>query len=357
MTKNKSSYFSLSIFLPTLVVIVFINAFNINIFKDFIHFESFPLKQAIINALYWILISGIITVLIRFNSIKLYEKPMKKFAKATNKVSLGDFTVYVEPIHSPEKYDYLDFMILDFNKMVEELGSVETLKTDFLSNVSHEIKTPLAIIQNYAELLKDDYLSFEKQSEYSQIIYDSTRRLSNLITNILKINKLEKQRIDCHYERYDVCEQVCNCILAYEDLWEKKNLELDVELEEKRYVDLDQELLELVWNNLLSNAIKFSEENGKIRIRQYVAEDSCIVEISDCGCGMSEKTMKHIFDKFYQGDTSHAIQGNGLGLALVSKILPLLNGSISVRSTIGKGSTFTINLPLSSSENEDRTLI
>lgn len=352
MKKNKKFYFSFAIFLPTLITIVFISSLNINIFSNYIQFENFPLKQAIINALYWIIVAALITVLIRYNTIRLYEAPMKTIAEATNRVAHGDFTVYVKTIHTPEKYDYLDYMILDFNKMVEELGSVETLKTDFFSNVSHEIKTPLSIVQNYAELLMHEKITEKQRKEYAEGICNSTKKLSNLITNILKINRLEKQKIDCNYERYDICEQICESILSFEELWDKKKIDIIVDIEDQRYVFLDKELMELVWNNLLSNAIKFTEENGSITIHQYIKDQKCIVEVSDTGCGMSKKTMKHIFDKFYQGDTSHATQGNGLGLALVSKIMNLLNSKISVDSTLGKGTVFIVELPLHAKQIE-----
>lgn len=349
MKRNKLGYFSFVIFIPTLIVIVLINIMNISIFSKYIHFDSFPLIASILNMAYWIIISVLLTVLIRYNTIRLYEKPMKRFAQATKQVAGGDFTVYVEPVHTVEKYDYLDYMIIDFNKMVEELGSIETLKTEFFSNVSHEIKTPLAIIQNYAELLENENLSEMQRQEYVHNIYESVKRLSNLITNILKLNKLEKQNIALNNVSYDLSEQLCQCILNYENLWDQKNIEIEVDIEDRRMIYLDAELMELVWNNLLSNAIKFTEENGHICIKESIENDRCIVSISDSGCGMDEKTQKHIFEKFYQGDTSHATQGNGLGLALVMRVLHILNGSIQVESQVGIGSTFTVSLPMNQS--------
>lgn len=222
MKKDQNRYFSFSIFIPTLIAVVLMNFLNLNIFSSHIHFESVSVTSAIINTIYWIITALFLTFSIRYHSIRLYEKPMKEFAKATNKVARGDFSVYVEPIHTPDKYDYFDFMINDFNKMVEELGSLETLKIDFFSNVSHEIKTPLATISNYATLLCNENLSNEKKLEYANYIEESSQKLSNLITNLLKLNKLEKQGIVFNKRNYDVCEQLCNCVIGFEYHGHKK---------------------------------------------------------------------------------------------------------------------------------------
>ena len=239
-----------------------------------------------------------------------------------------------------------DVLFADFNKMVEALGSIETLKTDFFSNVSHEIKTPLAVIQNHAYLLQKNGISEETRLEYAQAILQATKRLSSLITNMLKLNKLEKQSILPMPEEYNLCEQLCDCALQFEEIWEQKNIEFVVEMEDARNICADEGLLELVWTNLLSNALKFTPEGGTITLRQ-VAEDSCVtVSVTDTGCGMEKETVQRIFDKFYQGDSSHATEGNGLGLALVKRILELSDGSITVESAPGKGSVFTVVLPL-----------
>ena len=295
--------------------------------------------------LYWCLMAAGVTLLISRLARSTYEKPLKQLAQAARQVAGGDFSVYVPPIHSPDKRDYMDDMILDFNKMVAELGSMETLKTDFFSNVSHEIKTPLAAIQNSADLLLRGPLPPE-QGEHAETIARSSRRLNGLITNILKLNKLEKQSIRPAPEPYDLCEQLAECALMFENRWEEKGIDFEAEIEDQATIEADASLLELVWNNLLSNAVKFTPAGGSVTLRQTSTAEAVEVAVSDTGCGMDEKTMEHIFDKFYQGDTSHSSEGNGLGLALVLRILRMVGGDISVSSRPGEGSTFTVKLPV-----------
>lgn len=301
--------------------------------------------QTLIPTIYWTAVAAGLTLFTRKKVKDTYEEPLHRLADATQQVAGGDFSVYVPTIHTADRLDYLDVMILDFNKMVEELGSVETLKTDFVSNVSHEMKTPIAVIKNYAELLQMKNASDGEKAEYARNIEEAAGHLSALISNILKLNKLENQRIDPEIESYDLCGQLEECILQYEELWDEKELELEVDMEEKAVIQADPSLMELVWNNLLSNAIKFTEQGRKVTVRQATEAEYVEVSVSDTGCGMSKESIRHIFDKFYQGDTSHSKEGNGLGLALVKRILVLMNGDIQVVSQEGKGSTFTVKLP------------
>lgn len=301
--------------------------------------------QSIVPMVYWGMVAVALTLFTRRKIRAAYEEPMHKLAEATKKVANGDFSVYVSTLHTQDKWDYLDVMITDFNKMVEELGSIETLKTDFVSNVSHEMKTPIAIIKNYAELLKAEHMTEEQRKEYAENIEGAAVRLSNLISNILRLNKLENQRIVPERETYDVCRQLCECILQFEDAWDEKKIELETEIEDAAMVEADESLLELVWNNLLSNAIKFTEPGGTVAVKQTSDKKYVKISVSDTGCGMSRDSINHIFDKFYQGDTSHSKEGNGLGLALVKRVLELLDGDIQVSSEPGKRSSFLVTLP------------
>lgn len=303
------------------------------------------LAQMIAPMVYWAMVAVGLTLFTRKRMKETYEQPLHKLAEATAQVADGDFSVYVPTIHTQDRWDYLDVMIVDFNRMVEELGSIETLKTDFVANVSHEMKTPIAVIKNYAELLQTGGVTEMQRNEYAESIEEAAMRLSCLISNILKLNRLENQRLTPEAEVYDVCRQLCECILSFEDAWEKKEIELETEIEDAAMVKSDESLLELVWNNLLSNAIKFTEPGGSIRIKQNSDERFVNISISDTGCGMDRNSMNHIFDKFYQGDTSHSKEGNGLGLTLVKRVLELLDGDIQVFSERGKGSTFLVRLP------------
>lgn len=298
-----------------------------------------------IPMLYWGAVALGLTMFTRQKIKNTYADPLHKMAEAAKKVAEGNFSVYVPTIHTADKLDYLDVMILDFNKMVEELGSIEILKTDFISNVSHEMKTPISIIKNYAELLQAEQIPEETRIEYAASLEAATTRLSSLIGNILKLNKLENQRIMPETETYDVCRQLCECILQFEDAWEEKGIELEAEIEDAAMVKADSSLMELVWNNLLGNAVKFTEAGGSVTVSQTSDESYIRVAVSDTGCGMSRESLQHIFDKFYQGDTSHSREGNGLGLALVKRVLELSDGDIQVVSEEGKGSTFTVTLP------------
>lgn len=308
------------------------------------------LVQTIVPMVYWGIVAVGLTLFTRRKIRSTYEAPLHKMAEATRKVSEGDFSVYVPTVHTADKLDYLDVMIMDFNKMVEELGSIETLKTDFVSNVSHEMKTPIAIIKNYAQLLRTGKASAEQREEYAKGIEDAASRLSSLISNILKLNKLEHQRIMPEVEVYDVCRQLCESAFLFEDAMEEKGIELEADIEDAAMIKADRDLMELVWNNLLSNAVKFTEQGGSITIRQ-TSDEACIrVSVSDTGCGISKESMNHIFDKFYQGDTSHSTEGNGLGLALVKRVLELMDGEIQITSEEGKGSTFLVTLPAAEAE-------
>lgn len=230
--------------------------------------------------------------------------------------------------------------------MAEELSSIEMLKSDFISSVSHELKTPLAQISNYASVLQSDGLSDKERKRYIEQIGESSRKLSVLVTNILQLNHLDNQKIQPKKERINISEQISECILGYDILLEEKDIQLDFDVSENLWVNADRELMDMVWNNLISNAIKFVDDQGEIRIYSQADETNIVVTISDNGCGMKEHEIAHIFDKFYQADTSRKTKGNGIGLSLVKRIIDLLKFTIEVESKPGVGSTFRISIPI-----------
>ena len=271
----------------------------------------------------------------------LVDRPVKRITDAAEKIMQGDFSVRIEPLRGAGA-DGFNQIIDAVNKMAQELSGTETLRTDFIANVSHELKTPLAVMGNYAAMLQRPGLTEEEKNTYAKAIADAARRLAQLITNILKLNKLENQQIFPKTEEYDLAEQLRNCLLAFEDVWEAKGLDIAADLQEDVFIRSDAELLSLVWNNLISNAVKFTPENGSIRLK-LAADDRWVqVSVSDTGCGIKPDVGQHIFEKFYQGDTSHATQGNGLGLALVKRVVDILGGEIGVQSVYTQGSTFTV---------------
>jgi signal transduction histidine kinase len=263
-------------------------------------------------------------------------------AEAAERLVEGDFSVRVDKPAYASMSEDMSSVIDSFNKMAEELAGVETLRGDFISSVSHEMKTPLSVISNYATLLSSPELSEEKRLEYADIIKRSTKRMSDMMTNILKLNRLENQQIYPRAERFDLGESLSECFLSYESVWEKKGIEIETHIEDEIFVEADEELLSLVWNNLFSNAFKFTEEGGKVTLILTANESSAIVRVADTGCGMSSEVGSRIFDKFYQGDSSRATEGNGLGLALVKKVIDIMQGGIYVESELGRGSIFTV---------------
>ena len=346
VAKVRQTRFPMSLFFVLFFVILLMSGLHTGLIVLMNQLQINEMIQVIVPIVYWASVATGLTLYTRWKIKQTYDVPMRVLAAATSQVAAGDFSIYVPPYHTADKLDYLDVMLLDFNKMVAELGSIETLKTDFFSNVSHEIKTPIAIIQNYAELLTGENLSEDNRREYTENIQQATKKLSTLISNMLKLDKLEKQTIRPQLEPFDVSAQLCDCVLQLENLWDEKGLELVIDVEERVLLTSDSALLDLVWTNLLSNAIKFSTPGDLLTVQQQSTDQQIIVQIADTGCGMDEATTARIFDKFYQGDTSHATEGNGLGLALVQRILEVLNGKIIVESYVGQGTTFTVTLPI-----------
>ena len=336
--------FSWRMFLLILLVLCVLSAANVLILEIILKLEVISVLASMGVGTYWVGMAVVAAIIIHQVSCKKFDKPMRRLSQAMKAVAEGDFSVSVKPLHTGRKMDYMDVMYEDFNRMVQELSSIETMKSDFIANVSHEIKTPLAVIESYAAALQKDDPDAAQRSEYAQTIVSASRNLSTLVSNILKLNKLENQEIVPTAVEYDLTRQLCDCALAFESAWEEKGIEFDAQLEERVMICADESMLEMVFNNLIANAIKFTESGGMVTLRQVVHEDTVEVVVSDTGCGMDEETMRHVFDKFYQGDTSHSGEGNGLGLALVRRVLEITGGSIHVSSRLGEGSEFSVRL-------------
>ena len=278
---------------------------------------------------------------------KIFVSPMMKLGDAMRKVAGGDFSVRLD---CTSKIRDVREVYGSFNTMVKELGNTETLQTDFVSNVSHEFKTPINAIEGYASLLQDSQLTDEQKNAYIDKIIFNTRRLSDLVGNILLLSKVNNQTISLKAITFRLDEQVRQSILALESKWEKKEIEFDIDLDEIEYTGYEN-LLSHVWLNLIDNAVKFSPQNGQIRIRLKQLDGSVTFSIWDNGLPIPEADIDRIFNKFYQGDNSHASEGNGLGLALVRKIVAAAHGTINVTSSEDAGTEFVVALPNSSSDS------
>ena len=297
-------------------------------------------KITLINVL---LIAVLFTLVDHIRRKISVDRPVKIITDATEKFMKGDFSVRISPMQGAGSEGF-NQIIIAINSMAQELSGIETLRTDFVSNVSHEMKTPLSVMQNYGTLLQGAELSQEKRIEYAKGVTDASRRMADMMTNILKLNRLENQQIFPKMEVFDLGEQLCECLLQYESVWEKANIEIETDIAEDVKVKADAELLSLVWNNLFSNAFKFTEAGGTVSVSLAATSHHAIVKVRDTGCGMTPEIGAHIFEKFYQGDTSHSTQGNGLGLALVKRVVDIMQGEINVESTVGKGTTFTVKI-------------
>ena len=285
-------------------------------------------------------LSVLFTTLFVLIALKQIVKPIKRLTQATKQVAGGNLDVVVT--HKSE--DEIGVLIKNFNIMTQELKTNEYLRKDFVSSVSHEFKTPIASISGFAKIIKQNDLDAQSRSEYADIIISETERLSKLSSNLLRLSSLDNQCIIDKTHYFSLDEQIRRVILLLEARWTEKKLDLDLEIEPLQIVG-DEELLWQVWINLIDNAIKFSNQDGSLKIKAYHDMKNVIVEVSDSGIGMSEVTKNRIFERFYQGDSAHASDGNGLGLSIVKRIVDLYDGNIRVETLIGNGTTFKVELP------------
>lgn len=302
---------------------------------------SFSLKPFLLQILVLLTCPIIGSVLAMLMS-ELFIEPIHRVIKATREIKKGNFETRIDPGRA--RGDVLE-LIESYNEMAEELGSIELFKNDFINVFSHELKTPMVSIVGFAKQLKNPDLTDEQKWEYLDIIITESERLSKMSANVLLLSKLESQQIITDKTKFSLDEQIRRTILLLEKEWDSKNIELDIDLEQIECVG-NEEMLSHVWLNIISNAIKFSDNGGKIEIKCESADENATVRIADNGVGMSEEVISHIFEKFYQGDPSHAGAGNGLGLSIAARIVSMCEGTITARSEVGRGSVFVVNLPL-----------
>lgn len=316
------------------------------------HFKLWRFLSFPITSIHFIFILALTSIvfgsIVSMFALHHVLNPIMELSKAMQKVARGDYSVRLN-VSSSNPMDEMYDLSLNFNHMVQELDSTETLHSDFVTNVSHEFKTPLAAISGYATLLQDDTLTQEERNEYISTIIQSTKELTRMTGNILNLSRLENQTIINERQYFRVDEQIRQSILRIEPAWSAKNLSINPELDNITWYG-NMELTAHIWNNLLDNAIKFTPRGGEIHISARTEDEWLIVTFQDSGIGMTPEVQTHVFDKFYQGDTSHKKKGNGLGLPLVRRIVTLYGGSIELESNPGLGSTFRILLPLTEAQ-------
>lgn len=311
------------------------------------HTENNELVSFRSSGLTVLVFCAMIGAMLMLIAVTQITKPVMRLTRATKEVAKGNFDVTVEY----ESCDELGQLTHHFNLMTRELKNMEYLRKDFVSSVSHEFKTPIASIQGFARLLKSKDLTPEEFEEYTDVIISESDRLSKLSSNLLRLSRLENQAIPAPSSEFSLDEQIRKTILLLENDWSAKNLELDIDMEAVQYTG-NEEMIQQIWINLLSNAIKFSNEGGILSVCLAKEADAVKVQIADNGAGISEEALPRIFEKFYQGDSSRAAKGNGLGLSIVKQILDSCGGTISVESKVGAGTKFTVLLPLPKDESK-----
>ena len=325
------------VFLITVTVVVSIGILIFSKVKDF---ETSILA---VFVLLYILFTALIFFIIDYIRRNIIiRKPLNDILDATNLISKGEFDIKLKPRHNYNNYDELDKIMININKMAIGLRNDEILKKDFISNFSHEIKTPIAIMNGYINLLKRNEMSKEERDEYIDKLYNSSINLSNLISNILKLNKLENSEIELN--DVNLSNVLENVIISYDELINNNRINLDIDMDDRLIKYTNESFIQLIFSNLISNAIKFSKYEGIVEIKLKNKNDYIEFMVKDNGIGMSKDTIIHIFNRFYQGDTSHKTEGNGLGLLMVKKAIDRLGYKISIESEEEKGSTFIVDI-------------
>ncbi len=272
--------------------------------------------------------------------IRKISDPIIQISEATKEVAKGDFSMKIDY----KSDDEIGILARNFNVMTAELSNMEYLRKDFISSVSHELKTPIASIQGFAEMLQNKNVTEENYQAYTNIIIEETKRLSHLSSNMLRLSKLDHQFIPESTNPFSIDEQIRRTVVLLEEKWSSKNLGFDIDLEKMDYMG-DEAMIQQIWMNLIDNAIKFSRESGLISIQGKKNRDYVVIEIKDQGVGISQVDQRRVFEKFFQADKSHSIEGSGLGLAIVKKIVEIYGGEIDFTSEIGYGTSCIVRLP------------
>lgn len=296
-------------------------------------------KSTFYNLLFVSSLFGFISTVWKMISV---ERPVEDINRILFEIRKGNFSAKLKRRFFSSRYSTI---VNNINLMANELSSLDNLKLSLMSNISHELKTPISIINNYATLLQDSDLTPEKRREYAMAVQDSSKKMTELVTNILKLNQLENQKIPTELKSFNLSDQICECLLNFEDVWEKKDIDVVTDIDDDITINADMQLLQIVWNNLFSNAFKFTPQNGTVSVSVKDGNNYAAVTITDTGCGIPKEKTEMIFEKFYQCDTSRNSDGNGLGLALVRRIINITDSIIEVDSTVGKGTTFTVRIP------------
>ena len=328
-------YFVLFATIVVMLTVAILGAF-VNLVKDTI------LSGQNISSFFLMIAFGVVIgIILSFVIGLLLINPIKKLQSAMNEVAEGDLTITIE---EKSLFDEIENINHSFNIMMKELRSNQMVQKDFISNVAHEFKTPLSTIDGYITLLQDESLSVEERNEYARIILETTASMSELVGNILLLSKTSNQGIVVDKNNFSLDEQIRKVVVLLEPKWSAKNIDFDVDLEEISVLS-NENLMFNVWRNLIENAVKFTKEQTKITISLKTESNKIVFKVMDQGDGIDEDDKKYIFNKFYQADTSHKQEGNGLGLALVKDILTLFGGDITVENLLPNGCCFTAYLP------------
>ncbi len=336
--------FVLAIFLMSCVLTAIFSTIVFAVF-GYIPFISFLRLNSVLLVGVLLFVCAVISAPLSVLFGRYYLRPVQTLIAATKEVKKGNFDVKV-PIEADGKlHTEMDVLFENFNEMVNELGGIELFRNDFINSFSHEFKTPIVSIRGFAKELQYGDLTDDQRQEYAKIIAEESDRLAKLSISVLELSKLEHQQIITDKTEFWLDEQLRQCIVLQEPSWSEKKIDMIPELEEVKFFG-NEEMLAHVWQNLIGNAIKFTPDGGIITVRLTADDRFATVSVADTGIGMDEETQRHIFEKFYQGDKSHARSGYGIGLAIVGRVVNLCNGTVEVQSSLGEGSVFTVRLPV-----------